>query len=282
MSRFASYDGTVLACQRAGLGPPLVCLPGGPARNPVYFGDLGGLGGAAGRQLVMLHTRGTGDSAEPEDPLSYRCDQQVDDVEALRRHLGVERMDLLGHSAAGNMAILYAARYPERIRRLVLLTPGLRALGLMLAPGEEREAPLRQRSAEPWYDEALAAFRTAQAGRDSTANLLKYAPFFYGRWDDAAREHVLVGVEPRGAMIGTRFYADGAFCPEATRAGLAELDAPVLIYSGQLDFIPPPRLAARAAEMFPRAELAVHPRGGHFPWLDDPVWLAGTIARFLR
>ena len=282
MSRFVSYDGTVLAYDRLGAGPPLVCLPGGPARHPVYFGDLGGLGQAAGRQLVMLHTRGTGDSAEPEDPASYRCDRQAEDVEALRRHLGVERMDLLGHSAGGNMAILYAARYPERIRRLVLLTSGLRSLGLMPPPGEEREEPLRQRSGEPWYETALAAFREAQAGRDSTARLLQYAPFYYGRWDEAARQHVLLGVEPRGARIGARYYAEGAFDPEATRAALAKLAAPVLLYAGQLDFIPPPRLAARAAEMFPQAELAIQPRAGHFPWLDDPVWLTRTITRFLR
>lgn len=285
MSRFASYDGTmlactVLACDRAAAGPALACLPGGPGRNPVYLGDLGGLGQAAGRDLVMLEPRGIGDSDPPEDTATYRCDRQVGDVEALRVHLGLGRMDLLAHSAGANLALLYAARYPDRIGRLVLLTPSLRAAGLRLAP-EEREAALRRRSAEPWYAEALAAFRAAEAGRDSVDNLKKYSPFYYGHWDAAARAHVLVGLEARGPRIAARYYSKGAFDPDATRTAMAKLEAPVLVYAGELDVIPTPELAARAVRLFPRGELVIQPGGGHMPWLDDPCWLTATIARFL-
>jgi pimeloyl-ACP methyl ester carboxylesterase len=77
----------------------------------------------------MSDTRGTGDSADASDPLSYRCDRLVGDVEALRAHLSLDRMDLLGHSAAGNLATLYAAAYPERVAHLILLTPALDAVG---------------------------------------------------------------------------------------------------------------------------------------------------------
>jgi len=73
-----------------------------------YLGDLGGL--SAHRSLVLLDLRGTGESAVPADPASYRCDRLVDDVEALRAHLGMEQIDLLGHSAGGALAVLYAAR----------------------------------------------------------------------------------------------------------------------------------------------------------------------------
>jgi proline iminopeptidase len=286
MSRFASYDGTmlactVLACGRPAAGPALACLPGGPGRNPVYLGDLGGLGQAAGRDLVMLEPRGIGDSDPPEDTATYRCDRQVGDVEALRAHLGLDQMDLLAHSAGANLALLYAARYPDRVGRLVLLTPSLRAAGLRLAPCEDREAALRRRSAEPWYPEALAAFRAAEAGRDSVDNLKKYSPFYYGRWDTAARAHVLVGLEPRGPRIAARYYSQGAFDPDATRAALARLEAPVLVYAGELDIIPTPELAAEAVRLFPHGELVIQPGGGHMPWLDDPGWLAATIARFL-
>ena len=61
---------------------------------------------------------------------SYRCDQLAGDVEALRAHLGLDRMDLLGHSAAGDLATLYAAAYPQRVAHLILLTPGLEAVGV--------------------------------------------------------------------------------------------------------------------------------------------------------
>ncbi|MFC7640348.1 alpha/beta fold hydrolase [Streptosporangium lutulentum] len=76
----------------------MICLPGGPMQDSAYLGELGGL--SAHRQLIMVDPRGTGRSAIPEDVTSYRCDRLVDDLEALRVHLGLDRMDLLGHSAA--------------------------------------------------------------------------------------------------------------------------------------------------------------------------------------
>lgn len=71
-------------------------------QDSIYLGDLGGL--SMHCQLVVLDLRGTGQSTIPEDPSSYRCDRIVDDVEALREHLGLPRMDLLAHSAGVNLA----------------------------------------------------------------------------------------------------------------------------------------------------------------------------------
>ncbi|MFF3744566.1 alpha/beta fold hydrolase [Streptomyces kronopolitis] len=62
-------------------------------RASSYLGDLGGL--SRQRQLILLDLRGTGDSGVPTDPAGYRCDPQVADVEALRRHLGLDRVDVL-------------------------------------------------------------------------------------------------------------------------------------------------------------------------------------------
>ena len=148
MAHFTSYDGAKLAFHRTGSGPPLVCLPGGPGRAPGYLGDLGGLGRS--RELILPDTRGTGDSEVPADPAAYRCDRIARDVEALRADLGLDQMDLLGHSAGANVALLYAAAHPERIGRLILLTPGVRALGLTFTD-EDQQAAMRRRAAEPWF-----------------------------------------------------------------------------------------------------------------------------------
>src|SRR5687768_13467790 len=113
MRRFASYDGTMLTYHTVGqTQPPLICLPGGPGRASEYLGDLGGLSG-----LVRLDNRGTGDSDRPADKDSYRADRLAEDVEALRAHLELSQMDLLGHSAGAAIAMAYAARYPQRIGR---------------------------------------------------------------------------------------------------------------------------------------------------------------------
>src|SRR5215470_5926145 len=120
MPAFFAADGTELAYHVHGEGIPLLCMPGGPMRASVYLGDLGGL--SAHRQLIMPDLRGTGDSAIPADPGSYRCDRLVEDVAALQDHLGLDRCDLLGHSAGGNIAVQYATRHQTRVSRLALIT----------------------------------------------------------------------------------------------------------------------------------------------------------------
>ncbi|MGH3164435.1 MAG: alpha/beta fold hydrolase [Trebonia sp.] len=98
-------------------------------RASSYLGDLGGL--SAHRRLVLPDLRGTGSSAVPADPASYRCDALVDDVVALLDHLGLDQADLLAHSAGAGIAVQFAARHPERVRRLALITPGGQAVGLV-------------------------------------------------------------------------------------------------------------------------------------------------------
>ena len=92
MTTFTSYGGINLNYDvLAGPGEAVVCLPGGPLRAPRYLGDLGGLD--AYRKLVVLEL-------PPK-----RVDRIVSDLEALRTHLGQDRLDLLAHSAAGNLAL---------------------------------------------------------------------------------------------------------------------------------------------------------------------------------
>ena len=214
---------------------------------------------------------------------AYRVDRMAEDVEALRVHLGLERMDLLGHSAAGNLAICYAARYPDRLAHLVLLTPGLRALGIGEASDDEWFETLRRRSGEPWFDEAYAAMKAWDAGEDTDDNRRKAGAFFYGRWDGAAAAHWEhdVNLERRAPEAEAGYYQEGAFDPEATRAALARLDVPVLVYAGGVDFGPTPEQAAEAVGLFPQGKLIVQPGAGHLPWLDDPAFFVGAVTGFL-
>jgi len=121
-------------------------------------------------------------------------------------------MDLLGHSAAGDLALLYAAAHSQRVARLILLTPGLRAVGIEDSD-EQWRAALARRSGEPWYPDALAAIEKAEAGDESAENRRGYMPFFYGRWDDAARAHVDAGSAERSRPVRDGFAAAGAFKP---------------------------------------------------------------------
>jgi len=274
VTTFDSADGTRLAYHRAGDGQPLICLPGGPMRSSAYLGDLGGL--SAHRQLVLLDLRGTGESAVPADPASYRCDRQVDDVEALRAHLGLDRLDLAGHSGGATLALLYAARYPDRIGRLVLLTPSPRAVGLTVTELDRRQVA-ELRKDEPWFPDAFAAFERIWAGDATEADWAAVAPFWYGRWDAASQEEFARQETELNEDAAERYYADGAVDPDAVRSAIAGLHVPVLLVAGGYDMALPPARAAEYANLFPHAELAVLPGGGHSPWLDDPGWLVRTV-----
>ncbi|MGO4458859.1 alpha/beta fold hydrolase [Streptomyces sp. M-16] len=276
MPTYPAPDATLLAYRTVGDGDPLLCLPGGPADSR-YLGDLGGL--ARHRRLILPDLRGTGRSAVPEDTASYRCDRLVDDVEALRAHLGLARTDLLAHSGGANLAARYVARYPERTGRLALIGPGARAVGIDVSGAERRELALLRKD-EPWFPGAFAALEAVSRGAGGAADRAALAPFFCGRWDAAAREHHEAG-QPRNPDAVAHFAADGAFDPEATRAALGTFTAPVLLLAGEFDLNSPPAMVAGFAELFPDATLVVQPGAGHYPWIDDPGRFVATVAAFL-
>ncbi|GAT66241.1 alpha/beta hydrolase [Planomonospora sp. ID91781] len=278
MPVFSAYDGTDLAYHVFGEGTPVVCLPGGPMQDSAYLGELGGL--SAHRRLIMVDPRGTGLSATPEDAASYRCDRLVGDVEALRAHLGLDRLDLLAHSAGANLAVLYAARHPERVGRLALITPSTFAVGIA-ATGESRLEVARLRGDEPWFGPAFAALEAVMAGDATEADRKAIDPFFHGRWDAAAQAHQAAQDGRRNREAAAVFGAEGAYDPDATRTALAAFGAPVLLLAGEVDLNTPPGVAAEFAGLFPDAEFVVQPEAGHFPWLDDAGRFVATVARFL-
>jgi pimeloyl-ACP methyl ester carboxylesterase len=279
MATFDGADGTRLAYHQAGEGRALICLPGGPMQASAYLDDLGGL--SAHRSLVLLDLRGTGESAVPADPTSYQCDRVVDDVEALRLHLGLDGIDLLGHSAGAALALLYAARHPDRIGGLALLNPSPRAVGLEITDADRRQVAELRRG-EAWFPDAFAALERIWSGEATAADWTAIAPFTYGRWDAAAQAHLAQEANQTNAEAAAVYYSAGALDPEATRTALARLGAPVLVVAGEYDVALPPKCAAEYAGLFGQAELAVQPGGGHFPWHDDPQWLVQTLAGFLR
>jgi pimeloyl-ACP methyl ester carboxylesterase len=278
MVYFASYDGTEIGCRVVGDGPPLVCLPGGPGRAAEYLGDLGGLDKS--RQLVLLDPRGVGLSADPADLATFRVDRLVDDVESLRVHLGLDRMDLLAHSAGAVLATLYAAAHPEQLSRLILVTPGLAAVDVY-GTEEQLGAALERRAVEPWYTAARAALEKILVGDLSMEAFRASRPLYYGRWDEAAQAHATVGVTERHMAAREGFFAGAALDAPSTRVALRKLTAPVLLYAGDLDPMVTPALVREAAPLFNEATVVVQPGAGHFPWIDDPAAFSAAIRSFL-
>jgi pimeloyl-ACP methyl ester carboxylesterase len=282
MPTLSSHDGTLLSYRLLGQGPPLVCVAGGPARDSAYFGNLGGLD--AERTLVLLDNRGSGlsgDAADPSDVDSYRADHLVLDVEALRAHLGLEAMDLLGHSAGAQVAVLYAAAHPRRLSSLALICGGHSMVGAVIEDAFMRA--IESKAGEPWYTEARQAFdEWGRRGADVTPDVkLAASPFFYGRpWTPEKHAHAAADASQRRNPLARKHFPFDPD-PAAVRAALSHVTAPVLAYAGGVDPSPRPEEAQRLAAVFPNGRTIVQPDAGHFPWLDNPTFFVEALLEHL-
>lgn len=263
----------LLAHDEIGTGAPLLVVPGGPLLAPSYLGDLGGIPA----RMHLLHLRGTGRSG-PAEAAELRFDLHVDDVEAYREHAGLDPVDVLAHSAGAAIAVRYALRYPAHVRHLVLVTPSLRFLGYGPDLAQLR-ATASARADEDWFPAVKDSLDAVLGGSTAGADWSAVTPFFYGRWDDVAREHARAADAIRVPGGAAAYYATGA--PVASADELAGLTMPVLLLAGGVDALPSPAAAEEAVKLFPQATVVVQPDAGHYPWLDDPEFFRNAIADFL-
>jgi pimeloyl-ACP methyl ester carboxylesterase len=279
LSTFSSYDGTKLAFTEVGSGPPLLCIPGGPGRASAYLEDLAGL--AETRTLVLLDNRATGRSEVPADPSTLRFDRLADDVEALRGHLGLETVDVLGHSAGTVVAQCWASAHPERVRSLVLVTP---SGGLQGSNRTDVAEIVATRADEPWYADAAEALAGLATASRSEQQMLWRAirPLMYGRWDERTQAHSATADTQSSKRAELGYDAAGTQVDIADIVkGLQDVTAPVLVLAGDRDAMTGVAAARAVAACFPNAQTVVLPRAGHFPWVDEPLAFAEAVRGFL-
>src|ERR1700726_4594860 len=107
VATFDAGDGRTLSYVRRGSGPLVVCVPGGPGMDPeAYFAAMD----LPGYELLIFAPRGTGASSFPPSTNGYRMAGSVDDLESLRKHLGVGALTFYGNSHGGMVALAYACR----------------------------------------------------------------------------------------------------------------------------------------------------------------------------
>src|SRR5436190_8685688 len=244
MESLRTADGRTLSYRREGDGPLLVCHPGGPGFSSRYFGDLAGLGESF--TLILLDPRGTGGSDRPANPRAYDTADYVADLDELRRHLGLERMLLLGHSHGGVVAAAYAGTYPERIEKLVL------ASTLALWGAEHKEAMvamMETRAGEPWYADAREAIEREQSGgfdgEEELHDLVaREMPFYFANYGDEERRYVEWLSEERPNPDALQLFNTETLPVFDLRPGFSKVTSPALVITGELDFITGPVCAA--------------------------------------
>ena len=278
--QLTTADGRTLAYRRLGTGPTLVCHPGGPGFSSLYLSNLGGLDEELG--LVLLDPRGTGGSDPGSDPGAYRIDDYAGDLEELREHLGLERLQLLGHSHGGVAAVAYAARHPERVERLILAS----SLARFGAEQEESmQAAIESRSGQPWYEDAREALETElrgdfTGGRELTDLVLRMFPFYFASYGDDERAYVTSLGREELCLDALRLWETSIFEHFDLRPQLSRLTMPTLVITGSEDFITGP-LAADDFAAIPDAQRVILDGAGHMIFVDAPDRFRESVLSFL-
>lgn len=273
-------DGFALHYRVVGMrGPHLVILAGGPGLDVDYMESVTDTL-AMTHRCVLLQQRGTGRSRLPAvDETTINWDGYLGDLEALRQHLGVAKLTLLGHSWGMTYALAYAGAYPERVRGVVTLGSAPITAEFMQVFGDNRSSRLH-----PSEQELLAYWSDPERwARDPDRALLEYLRAitptdFFDRSKGVAHAmrwqlawcHGRVG-EVAEKTIWTEMDL---------RPRLAAITCPVLMVHGYQDVAGEANmLAAKAAIRHAKLEF-VH-RAGHYPWIDQPAEAWRLVLPFL-
>jgi 3-oxoadipate enol-lactonase len=244
--------------------------PGVPDEAPVVL-LLGSLGStvemwqpqvellSSAYRVVRVDTRGHGRSPVPDGP--YDIDDLVDDVIAVLDGLTVERAHLVGLSLGGMMALRAAARHPQRVDRLVVLSTSA-----LLGPPQA------------WAD------RAAQVREQGTVSV---AETVVGRWFTEAYRAANPSVVRRmEQMIGAQSDKGYAACCGVIehldlRGDLASIQAPLLAIGGNQDPVTPPAHLAEIAHGVPGAQLLLVDEAAHLLNVEQSAVVTTAILEHL-
>ena len=227
-------------------------------------------------QLVYFDHRGQGRSARG-DPALYTLDENVEDMEALRRHLGLGPVVSIGTSYGGMVAMAHAARYPEAVSHLVLIVTAAHGGFIPRAQAilAERGTPEQQRVCKDLWDGGFRSVADVQHYYDVMG------PLYARRHDAAAAATVRGRAEPSPEPLNRAFGPAGFLRTFDLRPELARIDAPTLILAGRHDWICPPEFSEEIHALIPGSDLRIFEDSSHSIRVDEPVALLDAITRFV-
>jgi len=243
-----------------GAGPALILIHGIGASRHSWEGLIRHL--KPHFRCVNYDLRGHGRSPSPQPP--YTLDELVEDVEALRRELHIEKAHFAGHSLGGMIGPAYARRYPDRVLSLGLYSTAAfrteddtaRVRGIVAAMRTKGIPPVLATLKDRWFTPEFAA----------------YSPEVIER-----RMQQVIETDKDVFLSVFDIYAETEMAP-----WLAEIRHPSLVLTGENDGGCNPRLNAQIADAMPNAELVILPALRHAILLEAPHAVAPPVLDFLR
>jgi len=278
-TRTVELEGVSLFVASLGGGKPVFVL-GGPWFGQYYLREFNEAL-AKHFRVIAYDPRGSGRSS-PLTQAEISLAGHLHDLEALRQSLGVEKLNLVGHSMGAHVAILYAADHPEQMASLVLMHPAppfaehlqeqmQNAFVARFTPDDQTR--MKQISSS-------SPFRSGDPAAHEDYFRVLYSPFFRDR---SLLAQVNFAFTSTTAMYAVR--AEGHLLPSilsmdpASRLG--EIQSPTLIVHAQHDIIPE-EFSRSLAEGIPHARFVLLEGLGHFAYLEDPSRAMPPVIEFLR
>ncbi len=114
--RYVHVNGAKLWVVTVGKGDPLFIIPGGPGGNHLGYRNFDSLAGH--NMIIYFDGFGRGKSDTAADVREYSLQRDIEDLEGLRKGLGFDEINVLGHSYGGLVAQGYALQYPQHVKHL--------------------------------------------------------------------------------------------------------------------------------------------------------------------
>jgi len=213
-------------------------------------------------RVIAYDLRGSGQSEVTPGP--YTIDLLADDLRALVESLGLGRISLLGHSMGGSIAFAYAARHPDGVAALV-------GIGAPAELPEQGRAGMAAR-AETVEAEGMGAVAETVATNGVSPGFREQSPEEFQELIS-----LLAANDPRGYAAQCR-----ALVGLDLVGRLPQIEAPVLLVSGDLDAVTPPAVTEANAGLVQHGSFTIVADGGHILTWDKPEVLAASAWPFLR
>jgi L-proline amide hydrolase len=251
---------------------PVLFLHGGPGGT--HLGMVGALPLAEQRGVILYDQLDCGLSDRPGDRANWTVDRYVSEIDAIRRAFDLERFHLSGTSWGGTLALEYAARQPEGLESLILLSPLVSTRSWLAdaqvyidqLPAEHRKAIAEARRTGNYDSDAFMAADLFYVRRHlSRERLSPLHLACQGRHDPLFNLGLYMHMWGPSEFIvtGTLGCYDGEHL-------LGLVKAPTLIAGGEFDEARPATLREFARRM-PDATYRMVPGSGHWVENDRPT-----------
>jgi proline-specific peptidase len=262
---------------------PLLILHGGPGATHQYLAPLESLA-RGGRRVIFYDQIGCGRSGGPrDDPDFYDARLFVDELQAVRDALGLERVHLLGQSWGGMLAMQYALDDPA----------GLASIVVADSPADMRHWVAEANRLRADLPADVAATLTAHETAGTTTNPAYAAAVevFYRRHVCRLAEWPEPFLRSIDAMTNdgfvynvmngpSEFHVIGKLKDWTIRDRLHEIRVPALLLSGAHDEATP-AIVGEVAERIPNAAWILFEQSSHTPHLEEPAAFEAAVNGFL-